>query len=29
MKKVEELLETKHLAHLFDGVIEDYAEKAE
>jgi hypothetical protein len=28
-EKVEELLETKHLAHLSDGVIEDYAEKAE
>jgi hypothetical protein len=27
--KVEELLETKHLAHLSDSVIEDYAEKAE
>jgi hypothetical protein len=27
--KVEELLETKHLAQLSDGVIEDYAEKAE
>jgi hypothetical protein len=28
-EKVEELLETKHLAHLSDSVIEDYAEKAE
>jgi hypothetical protein len=26
---VQDLLETKHLAHLSDGVIEDYAEKAE
>jgi hypothetical protein len=28
-EKVEDLLETKHLAHLSDSVIEDYAEKAE
>jgi hypothetical protein len=26
---VQDLLETKHLAHLSDAVIEDYAEKAD
>jgi hypothetical protein len=28
-EKVEDLLESKHLAHLSDSVIEDYAEKAD
>jgi hypothetical protein len=29
LEQVEELLETKHLAHLSESVIEDYAEKAD